>query len=87
MAPDVDESKLVTIYELLDMSEEDAERLTNELGQMVAECEGPAELCKQVVDKYGIEAVFTSICLRMILENLSLVKVDRNWMMQCPNKN
>ena len=69
------DAKLVTIYELLGMSEEDGERLMKEVGQMFQECESPPDLCKRVVDKYGVDAVFTSICLRMILERLSLVMV------------
>lgn len=87
MAPDSNGPKLVTIYELLDMPEEDGERLMDELALMFAGCEGPADLCKQVVDKYGVEAVFMTICMRMVLENLSMVKVDKNWMVQCPSRN
>lgn len=82
-----DTTKLVTIFELLDMPPEDGERLMDELGEMFVASDGPAELCKRVVDKYGVDAVFTSICLRMVLEQRAMVKVDNNWRLQCPERN
>lgn len=81
------EIKLVTIFELLDMPPEDGERLMDELGEMFEASEGPPDLCKKVVDKYGIDAVFTSICLRMLLEKLSMVDINSRRVMQCPESN
>jgi len=56
---------------------------------MFAVCESPRDLCKIVIDKYGIDAVYISICLRMTLEHFSLKKggLDAKVMMQCPSSN
>ena len=80
-------ARVVDIYELLDMSKEDGERLMKEMGIMFRDSDGPPDLCKQVVDKYGIDAVFSSICLRMILEQMSLVDVSKGAVFQCPSRN
>ncbi len=80
--------KLATVFELLDISEEDGERLMKELGRMFTESDDAVDLCKAVVDKYGVEAVFTSFCLRMLLEKLSLVVHNNDdGSVQCPARN
>ena len=89
MDPDAAGEKLLSLPELLGMTDEDADRLIKEFGQMFAACDNPVDLCKIIVDKYGIDAVYISICLRMTLERYCLKKggLDAKVMMQCPSSN
>lgn len=79
----------VPLYELLGMTDEDADRLIKEFGQMFAVCDNPVDLCKIIVDKYGIDAVYISVCLRITLEWFSLKKskLDDRMRSQCPSSN
>jgi len=90
MDPDAaGEKLLLSLPEILGMTVEDADRLLKEFGQMFAVCDNPVDLCKIIVDKYGIDAVFTSVCLRMALEHFSLKKdgLDDRMRSQCPSRN
>lgn len=60
--------KLVTLLEVLGMSEEDGERVVDDLWEIYDTCNGPADLAERIVEKYGAEAVYTSICVYIILE-------------------
>ena len=80
-------ARVVSLYELLGMSEEHGERLMKELGIMFKDSESPPDLCKKVIDKYGVDAVFSSICLRMVLEKMSLVDGGSGGALQCPSRN
>jgi len=89
MEPEAAGVKLLTLHEMLGMTDEDADRLISEFGQMFAMSENPVDLCKLIVDKYGVDAVFISVCLRMTLEHFSLKKskLDDRMRSQCPSSN
>ena len=47
----------------LGLTVEEAERLADELIVMRRLSADNIDLCRQVVDKYGVEAVYVSVCL------------------------
>jgi len=89
MGPEAAGVKLLSLQEILGMTAEDTDRLLKEFGQMFAVCDNPLDLCKIIVDKYGVDAVFISVCLRITLERFSLQKggLDDRMRSQCPSSN
>ncbi len=88
MNPEV-AGNLVPLYEMLGMTADDAKRITGDFAQLLVSCNGIEDLCHRIVEKYGIEAVAMSICLRMTFEVLDLKKsgLDANVQMLRPSNN
>jgi len=89
MDPDAAGENLLSLREILGMTDEDADRLIKEFEQMFIVCDNPVDLCKIVVDKYGVDAVFSTICLWMTLKRFSLKEggLDDRMRSQCPSRN
>jgi len=88
MDPD-EAGKWLPLYEMLGMNFEDAVRITRDFDKIIKESTSPGDMCKRVVDQYGVDAVCTSMCLYLALERLATVKsdIDMLRMMQCPSRN
>jgi len=67
----VDEPKLVSLLEVLGMSEEKGNRIVDDLWEIYAKCDDPADLAERIVEKYGAEVVYTSMCVYILLDNES----------------
>lgn len=58
----------IPLYKILGMTEDERASMNADFMVMAEETEDLFDLCKRFVDKYGIEAVFMSINLFMVLE-------------------
>ena len=56
------------LFEILGMTPDELESMSRKFAAMAGSTEDLFELCKIIVDKYGLEAVFMSINLLRILE-------------------
>jgi len=80
----------VPLYEMLGMTPEDGQRITDDFAEIIRSVKSPGDLCKRVVELYGVDAVCMSMCLHIALEKLAAEHrstIDARMMHQCPSKN
>jgi len=83
MEPDVD-GKQTSLYEMLGMTADDAKRITEDFAVLLTSSESLRDLCRLMVEKYGMEAVAMSFCLRMTFEVLDIKRAfDDRTRVQC----
>ncbi len=62
------EPDTLPLYEILGMTQDELEDMSREFASMVGTTEDLFALCRLLVDKYGLEAVFMSISLFRVME-------------------
>lgn len=73
-----------SLHEMLGMTADDAERITKDFAVLLTSSESLRDLCRLMVEKYGVEAVAMSVCLRMTFEVLGTKRAfDDRMRVQC----
>lgn len=62
------EPDILPLFEILGMTHDELESMSRDFVSMAGSTEDLFDLCKRIVDKYGLEAVFMSLSMFRVME-------------------
>jgi len=62
------EPDILPLFKILGMTHDELESMSRDFASMAGSTEDLFDLCKRIVDKYGLEAVFMSLSMFRVME-------------------